>query len=363
MNKCYKQLHILLLLLKKFSFPFLVAIFLFAAGDVLAIDGNVAEHFTIVTPDTAKAGEPFTVKIIAKDEFGIVITDYDEVGGDVEITTTGSGTISPALVAASEFKDGIATVDFVYDKAESFTIIAEEARLTAQRKEAEERVKREAEERARRGLEERRRKEEKARAGVREYTIGEEDVLDISVWGWEDLAVREAIVRPDGKISFPLVGDVQAVGLTLTELDRDLTERLKVYIRSPEVSVMLRKFGGKKVIVLGEVKSPGVYRATGKNTILEVIALAGGPTEDAVLRSVILVRGDLMQPEARRVNLAKVIKKGDLAENISVQPEDIVYVPRKFIANVNYFLRQLTPVLQAGTLYSGFPPVVSESDD
>ncbi len=84
---------------------------------------------------------------------------------------------------------------------------------------------------------------------------------------------------------------------------------------------------------------------------MEAIALAGGFTEDAVLSSVILVRGGLRQPQAQRVNLAKVIKEGDLTENIAVQPEDVVYVPRKFIANINYFLRQLSPALEKADFF------------
>lgn len=209
---------------------------------------------------------------------------------------------------------------------------------------------------------EERKKGEATRAERKEYIIDEEDVLGISVWEWGDLTT-DAIVRPDGKISFPLVGDVQAEGLTLTELDEELTVRLKEYIMSPEVSVVIRKFGGKKVIILGEVSNPGVYRATGKHTMMEVIALAGGFTDHAFSSSVILIRGDLRKPYARRINLAKVLKRGDLAENISVQPEDIIYVPRTFIGNLNYFLKQLTPVLTAAELYIRWEEWKEEEDD
>ncbi len=162
----------------------------------------------------------------------------------------------------------------------------------------------------------------------------------ISVWQWPDLR-EEVIVRPDGKISFPLVGDIQAGGLTLTELDKELTERISVYIRYPEVSIMLRKFGGRKVVILGEVRNPGVYRPTGRGSLLEAIALAGGFTDHAVLKSIIVIRGDLQEPEAFRINLAKAVKRGDASDNIIVQPEDMIYVPKKFIANVNYFIDQI----------------------
>ena len=95
-----------------------------------------------------------------------------------------------------------------------------------------------------------------------EYLIGIGDVLKISVWQNSDLN-QDAIVRPDGRISFPLVGDVLAAGLTIPELDEELTQRLKDFLKYPEVSISIKKFGGKKVIVLGQVDEPGVYSVTG----------------------------------------------------------------------------------------------------
>jgi polysaccharide export outer membrane protein len=134
---------------------------------------------------------------------------------------------------------------------------------------------------------------ESAKESVVEYIIGKEDALSISVWQNPDLD-QEVIVRPDGRISFPLVGDVAAAGLSITQLDQALSERLKEYIRYPEVSISIKKLGGKKVIVLGQIKSPGVYSVTGARTILEAIGLAGGFTDHAVCSSVVLIRGDLI---------------------------------------------------------------------
>ena len=187
---------------------------------------------------------------------------------------------------------------------------------------------------------------------VQEYTLGEGDVLYISVWQEDDLS-QEVIVRPDGKLSFPLAGDVPVLGLTFTQLKDELTERLKEYVRYPVVSISLRKFGGKKVIVLGEVTHPGVYSVTGKNTVLEAIALAGGFTEHAVHSSVILVRGGLQTPEGKRLDLSRAIKKTDIGQNVTLQSEDIVYVPKKFIADLNYVLTQIIEPISRGvwTLY------------
>lgn len=180
-----------------------------------------------------------------------------------------------------------------------------------------------------------------------EYVIGEDDTLYISVWQNPDLD-QEVIVRPDGRISFPLIGDAQAAGLTISQLDEELTKRLKEYIRYPEVSISIRKLGGKKVIVLGQVNNPGVYSVTGARTILEAIGLAGGFTDHAVSSSVVLIRGGFENPEAKRINLTKAIAKGDIRENVVLDSEDIVFVPKKFIANLNYFLSSILDPVSKG---------------
>jgi len=169
------------------------------------------------------------------------------------------------------------------------------------------------------------------------YTVGIGDVLNISVWQEEKLN-QDVTVRPDGMLSFPLIGDVPAVGLTLTQLNEEFTNRLQEFIRYPQVTISVKRMGGQKVIVLGEVNWPGVYYVTGKKTVLEAVALANGFTYHAVPSSVILIRGKLQNPEGKRINLSKAITKNDFSENIMLQEEDIIYVPKKFIANVNYFV-------------------------
>jgi polysaccharide export outer membrane protein len=185
------------------------------------------------------------------------------------------------------------------------------------------------------------------KAPTLEYTINEADVLYISVWREPDLS-QEVIVRPDGKISFPLTGEVSAAGLSFGQLKKELTRRLQRYLKYPVVSISLRKIGGRKVIVLGEVKRPGVYAVSGKKTLLEAIALAGGFNDDAVASSVILIRGGLRNPEGKRFNLSRAIKKTEGGQNVSLQPEDIVFVPKKFIANVNYYLTQILNPISRG---------------
>lgn len=175
------------------------------------------------------------------------------------------------------------------------------------------------------------------------YHVGVGDVLDVSVWRNPDLD-KTVIVRPDGVISYPLVGDVRASGLSLIELDDVLTKRLKDFIRNPQVSVAIQRFGGVKVIVLGEVKGPGVYAVPGGGNIIDVIAMAGGFTNDGVRKGTLLVRGGIAQPQVYRLNLARVFK-GDLGQNIAIASNDIIYVPKKWVVNVNYVITQLTPLL------------------
>ncbi len=179
-----------------------------------------------------------------------------------------------------------------------------------------------------------------------EYVIGEEDILIIAVWQNPDLT-QDVIVRPDGQISFPLIGDVLAKGRTVSQLDQEITKKLREYIRQPEVSISIKKLGGNKVMVLGEVLKPGVYAVTGAKTILEAISLAGGFTKDSVASSVILIRGGLQNPEAKRIDLSKALA-GKPGLNVALLSEDIVFIPKKFIANVNYFLEQIIGPLSKG---------------
>lgn len=180
-----------------------------------------------------------------------------------------------------------------------------------------------------------------------EYTINVGDVLHISVWQEEGLS-EEVIVRPDGRISFPLTGDILAKGSTFSELKEEIILRLEEYIKYPVVSISLKQMSGKKVTVLGQVKQPGVYSLAGKNTVLEAIGKAQGFTADAVPSSTILIRGGLENPQGQRLNLNRTIDKGDMRQNIAIQPGDIIYVPKKFIANVGYALRQiLEPIFSA----------------
>lgn len=184
-------------------------------------------------------------------------------------------------------------------------------------------------------------------SAVAEYTVSVDDELKISVWQNPDLD-QEVAVRPDGRISLPLIGDLVAEGLTISRLDEEITGRLSEFVRNPQVSVLIKKMGGSRVVVLGEVNTPGIYNVTRARTVFEAIALAEGPTNHAVLSSVILVRNVLTQPTAQRINLAAIMKGQKLEQNMTLQPEDLIFVPKRFIANLNYFLGQIVDPVAKG---------------
>ncbi|MBI4223421.1 MAG: polysaccharide biosynthesis/export family protein, partial [Deltaproteobacteria bacterium] len=175
------------------------------------------------------------------------------------------------------------------------------------------------------------------------YRIDVGDILSVSVWRNEDLD-KNVVVRPDGVISYPLVGDVPAVGLTLVELDNQLTAALTEFIRNPVVSVAVERFGGVKVIALGEVAGQGILSLPGGGTVIDVIALSGGFTRDAVRRSTFLIRGGMKNPQVYRLNLARIFK-GDLSQNVAIQSNDIIYVPKTFIAHFNDAINRVSPLL------------------
>jgi polysaccharide export outer membrane protein len=160
----------------------------------------------------------------------------------------------------------------------------------------------------------------------KEYLIGPEDVLDITVWkNCPDLC-RTVPVRPDGKLSLPLVNDVQASGLTPMDLRQHLTDQLSEYLPSPEVSVIVREVHNFKVAVVGSVKMPGDYEIKSQATVLELIARAQGLTEFANRDKVVVLRQNGTKTERIKFNYRKVAE-GDDQDNFYVRAGDIIVVP------------------------------------
>jgi polysaccharide export outer membrane protein len=158
-----------------------------------------------------------------------------------------------------------------------------------------------------------------------DYKIGPEDVLDISVWKNQELS-RTVPVRPDGKVSLPLVNDIQAAGLTPSRLRQELTRRLSEYVPSPEVAVIVREVHSGKVSVVGSVRNPGRYEVRSPATVLELIALAQGFTDFASRDRIVVLRQTGGTPSRITFNYRK-IADGTEQDNFLVQPGDIIVVP------------------------------------
>jgi len=158
------------------------------------------------------------------------------------------------------------------------------------------------------------------------FVIGNDDVLAINVWKEPDIS-RSIPVRSDGKISLPLVGEVQAAGLTPLKLEKDIAERLKSYISEPEVTVIVQQVNSQKFNILGQVSRPGSYVIANSPTVLDAIALAGGFRDFAKKKSIYVLRhgagGEVRLP----FNYKEVSQGKNMAQNIKLQPGDIIIVP------------------------------------
>jgi len=159
------------------------------------------------------------------------------------------------------------------------------------------------------------------------YVIGQEDVLDIAVWDNAELT-RTVPVRPDGKISLPLLSDVTAAGLTPMELRDTLTKALTEYIPRPAVSVLVKEIHSVKVSVIGQVKTPGRYELKDRATVLDVLAMAGGLNEFAARNRIVVLRGEPAGTARILVPYDKLTaKKNGGQQNVCMHPGDVVFVP------------------------------------
>src|SRR6266478_1810790 len=157
-----------------------------------------------------------------------------------------------------------------------------------------------------------------------DYKIGIDDVLDIAVWNNTTVS-RTVPVRPDGKISLPLLNEVQAAGLTPPQLRAALQAKLVEYMPNPEVSVIVREVHSNKISVLGEVRKAGRYEITQRATVLDAVALAGGFNDWARRSKLVIMRQDGAATKRIPVNYNRIVAEED--ENIVLQPGDIVVVP------------------------------------
>jgi polysaccharide export outer membrane protein len=163
--------------------------------------------------------------------------------------------------------------------------------------------------------------------GKDHYLIGNEDVLAINVWKEPDVS-RMVPVRSDGKISLPLIGEVQAAGKTPKELENEIAKGLRDYISEPEVTVIVQESKSRRFSILGQVQRPGSYLLTGDMRVLDAIAMAGGFRDFAKVKNIRILR---QQAEGKQTSLLfnykDAVKGTNPGQNVELEPKDTIYVP------------------------------------
>jgi polysaccharide export outer membrane protein len=166
-----------------------------------------------------------------------------------------------------------------------------------------------------------------------DYVIGPGDVLSIFVYQAPPLSVSELPVRPDGRISVPLVPDVMAAGKTSTQLGAEIAAKLKKYVNEPNVTVMVRSFQGpadRQVRVIGEAADPQAIPYRENMTVLDVMIATKGLTKFAAGNRAVIVRHDGAQEERIHVHLSDLIKDGDISQNVPMRPGDTLIIPQSY---------------------------------
>ena len=158
------------------------------------------------------------------------------------------------------------------------------------------------------------------------YVIGPEDVLEVAVWQNQDLS-RTATVRPDGMIGLPLIGDVQAAGLTPAQVQISIGQKLVPYMGTPQVAVIVQQINSWRIYVQGEVRTPGVYPIRSYVALSQAITMAGGFTEFAKKSRIQVIRKRKNATEFFKINYNDIIKGNEDRNNLMLIPGDTVIVP------------------------------------
>jgi len=159
-----------------------------------------------------------------------------------------------------------------------------------------------------------------------DYVIGTDDVLSVSFWREKDLST-EVVVRPDGKITLPLLNDVHASGLTPDQLREKILAEAARYIEDPTPTVVVKQINSRKAFIMGEVAKPGPYVLTAPTTVLQLIAMAGGLQEFAQKKDIIILRHEEGRQVTFTFDYASVVKRKKLQQNIFLKPGDTIVVP------------------------------------
>ncbi|SMC97942.1 polysaccharide biosynthesis/export family protein [Sporomusa malonica] len=161
-------------------------------------------------------------------------------------------------------------------------------------------------------------------AWAEDYRLGPGDVLSINVLGFDELQVEDLVVRADGKIAYPLIGEVQVSGHSTSELTETITAGISHYTNDPKVTVNVTKFRTTRVYVLGEVARPGMYELEKQHLLLDAIGAAGGYTKDALKKKVYILHKDCNN-QPLEINLIKLLRQGDMTQNCVLNDGDVVY--------------------------------------
>ncbi len=166
-----------------------------------------------------------------------------------------------------------------------------------------------------------------AAANSEQFVIGLQDVLSVVVWREPELSVKEVVVRPDGRISLPLVNDIQAAGLTPKQLQEGIADKLKDFVSSPNVTVTVIKILSQTVSLVGEVAKPGVYTLGAPMSVLDLLARSGGFRETAKTKKIKIVRQEGSRSLQFDFNFRDVSAGKKLEQNIQLKNGDVVIVP------------------------------------
>lgn len=215
-------------------------------------------------------------------------------------------------------------------------------------------------------------------SGVPEYIVGPGDVLEITLWRALTPEKFEATVRPDGGISFGFIEDAHVAGLTSSEIDNLVTERMAKFVKSPRIDVLVKEYKSKSASIFGGVSKvgifgnertgPGTYILKGKTTLLDLIIRAGGHADNAKLERVEVIRRD---GRKEVLNLARTIYEGDSSQNLILDNGDVVFVPLRadnrifIVGEVNrqgtFIVDERITILQAVSMAGGFTRDANES--
>jgi len=159
-----------------------------------------------------------------------------------------------------------------------------------------------------------------------DYVIGPDDALEVIFWRDKDMSAI-VTVRPDGRVTLPLLNDVQASGLTPEQLRTSVMTAATKFVEDPNVTVVVKAINSRKVFVTGNVAKAGSYPLMGPTTVLQLLSLAGGLQEFADSKNILIMRNENGRPVAYRFNYKEVLKRKNLKQNIELKPGDTVVVP------------------------------------